>query len=336
MGKLKSMMEFFVEIEPDDADEVPEEAASDDPDVAAKAAAERAQQGSVGKKPDRPKRVREAASDPYAGALDEAALSEAVDTLDASSPGEVFNKIYRAAGLPPRGSGKFTIHKVEQLLKSEHLSGLSDKVKQRSILVTLESSNKSLDEVIQDAVARDKAIDQYDGMLRKDVKDLERQVQQENSEIEKEIEEYLKRKKKQMEQNKAKVEQARQMYEKWKSEKETEEQRLLRAVSVFVEDNPITEGMGDWEESAPEDMPDTDVFADGGGGGGAPSESESSGSNRSGSGASSSSEVGGGTTEVDDELADEIEKSAQGSGDVELSASDKELLEQLESESGDS
>jgi len=323
MGKLKSVMEFFVEIESEDSDDVPEEAASEDPDVAAKAAKKRAQQGPVGKTPDRPKKVREAAADPYAGAIDEAALSDAVDELETENPEAVFDKIYEAAGLSPRDSESFTIHKVEELLDSEHLSGLSDKVKQRSIMVTLESNDKTLDEVIQDAVARDKALDHYDGMLRKDVKDLERQVEQENARIEQEIEEYLKRKKAQMQKNKQKVEQARQMYEKWKGEKESEEQRLLEAVSVFVDENPITEGMGDLQDTDPSQMPTGNAFADGDEGGG---ESETTGGS-----AEPTSRAGAGETEVDDQLAEQIEQSAGGETDGELSESEQQLLDELES-----
>lgn len=266
MGKMKSLLEFFVEIEPEESDEVPEEAASDDPDVAAKAAAERAQQGAVGKKPSQPRKVGEMAGDPYAGMVDEAALSDATSELSGKNPKAVFDKIYQAAGLPPRGANQFTIHKVERLLHSEHLSGLSDEVKQRSIMVTLESSNKSLDEVIQDAVARDKALDQYDGMLRKEVGDLEKQVKQENARIEKEIEEYLERKKAQIKQNKEKVDKARRMYEEWSSQKENEEERLFNATSVFVDkDNPVTKGMGDWEDADPSQFPDADLFGGDGG-----------------------------------------------------------------------
>ncbi|MFB6374946.1 MAG: hypothetical protein ABEN55_17915 [Bradymonadaceae bacterium] len=333
MGKMKSVMEFFVEIEPEKSDDVPEEAASDDPDVAAKAAKERAQQGPVGKTPDQPKKVREAASDPYAGELDEAALSDAVDELNTDNPDKVFDKIYEAAGLPPRDSGNFTIHKIEKLLNSEHLSGMSDKVKQRSIMVTLESNDKSLDEIIQDAVARDKALDQYDVRLKKDVKDLQKQVEQENSRIQKEIEEYLKKKKAQMEENKKKVEQARQMYEKWKGEKQSEEQRLLEAVSVFVDENPITEGTGDWEQGDTGQMPEGNVFSDGSSGA-VPSESAASSESSAPSGTSeASSKEGAQKTQGGGEgkLAEQIEKSSEGGGDGELSDSEKQLLEELES-----
>lgn len=341
MGKLKNVMEFFVEIEPEESDEVPEEAASDDPDVAAKAAKERAQQGPVGKTPDQPKKVREAASDPYAGSIDEAALSDAVDELDTDDPSQVFDEIYESAGLPPRDSEKFTIHKVEKLLESQHLQGMSDKVKQRSIMVTLESSDKNLDEVIQDAVARDKALDQYDGMLKKDVNDLQKQVEEENARIEQEIEEYLKRKKAQMQENKKKVEQARQMYEKWKGEKQSEEQRLLEAVSVFVDENPITEGMGEWDEADTDQMPQGNVFSDRDGDQSATSGESTAGSSSASAGTSGSSgasgEAGAADTKVEKgKLAEQIEKSAGGQGDGELSESEQELLDQLESETGDS
>ena len=53
MAGLKKVMNWFVTIEPDEGDtDIPREAADPDPDVAAKAARERAEKGPVGRQPD--------------------------------------------------------------------------------------------------------------------------------------------------------------------------------------------------------------------------------------------------------------------------------------------
>jgi hypothetical protein len=278
MGKMKSLLNFFVEIEPDEDDEVPEEAASEDVDEAARAAVERAEQGEVGRRPEKRKRVREMVEDPYAGEVDEEALASAAEVINTTEDRALFDRIYRAASLPAQGAGVFTIHKVQRLLASKHLEGMSDQVKRSSVLVTLESSNASLEDVIGDAVARDKALDQYDAMLRRDVRNLEASVREENAAIESEMQEYLQRKKKQIEDNRARVDEARRMYEEWSGKKEREEDRLFQSVSIFTDadpglDNEISRGASSVDASDSSSFSGVGDIADVGGGAAAASAS---------------------------------------------------------------
>lgn len=238
MSKLKDVMGWFVTIEPDEDDEVPEEAASEDIETAAKAARGRAEAGPVGHGAGG-KRVADYIEDPYAGTIDEEQLASATPDLDASAP---FDDVYRAAGLTAADDPSFTIFKVERLLNSQHLQGLGDKAKAASVLVALEANSVGLTSIIQDAVARDKALDQYDSMLRRDIKNLETDVEIENASIEVEIEEFLNRKREEMKRNNDKLAEAKELYRRWRSKKEEEEERLFRAVTPFVEQNPITRG----------------------------------------------------------------------------------------------
>ena len=238
MSKLKNLMGLFVTIEEDEDDEFPEEAASEDIEVAAQAGRLRAERGPVGREP-RQKRVADYVEDPYAGIIDEEQLAEATPNLQSDAP---FDDVFRAAGLPPSGDASFTIYKVERLLKSQHLQGLGDKAKAASVLVALEANSIGLTSIIQDAVARDKALDQYDAMLRRGIKDLETEVEIENASIEVEIEEFLTRKREEMSENNAKLDEAKTLYSRWYERKQEEENRLFAAVSPFVEQNPISRG----------------------------------------------------------------------------------------------
>lgn len=235
MSKLKSVMNFFVTIEGDEDDEVPEEAASEDEEVAVKAARARVENGPPVGHPSN-SRVRDHV-DPYAGTIDESALpsgppSEAGDGM--------FDDVYHAAGLPSSTDPAFTIFKVERLLNSQHLAGLGDKAKAASVLVALEAHNVGLTSVIADAVARDKALDQYDQMLSRDVKNMQTEVEIANATIETDIEEFLMSKREEMAANNAKLAEFKQLYARWFSKKREEEDRLFAAITPFVNENPIT------------------------------------------------------------------------------------------------
>lgn len=238
MGTFKRFAELFVTIEEDESDEVPAEAADEDLDVAVPAARERVESGPPVGRPVAERRVREYVEDPDAGHFDEEAF--------ASSPPEPaagdapLDAVYRAAGLPTAGDPGFTIFKVEKILHSEHLAGLGDKAKAASVLVTLEASGVGLTAVIQDAVARDNALDQYEAMLRSGIDDFAMNVEIENASIEQEIAEYLEEKRQQVADNNAKLAEAREQYDSWRTKKQQEEERIFNAVAPFVAENPIT------------------------------------------------------------------------------------------------
>ena len=74
--------------------------------------------------------------------------------------------IYRAAGImiPRKG---YTIKKVVEMLNSEHLSGLSKEKKRAAVLMALDAAGISIDQVQQDAKARQDALDSYEAAQKK-------------------------------------------------------------------------------------------------------------------------------------------------------------------------
>lgn len=74
--------------------------------------------------------------------------------------------IYQTAGIlnPRKG---YSILKVVEMLRSEHLRGLSKEMKRASVLVALDAAGISVDEVMQDARSRMAAIDSYEAEQRK-------------------------------------------------------------------------------------------------------------------------------------------------------------------------
>jgi hypothetical protein len=75
-------------------------------------------------------------------------------------------EIYAAAGIvsPRRG---YTIKKVMEMLRSEHLSALSKEMRRASVMMALDAAGISVDEVLRDAQVRLEAINSYEAEQKK-------------------------------------------------------------------------------------------------------------------------------------------------------------------------
>jgi hypothetical protein len=95
--------------------------------------------------------------------------------------------IYRAAGItsPRRG---YSIGKVVEMLRSEHLRGASRELRRAAVLMALDAAGVSVDEVLQDAKVRQEAIDAYAMEQRKHAESQWARKAEENLQIQAELE----------------------------------------------------------------------------------------------------------------------------------------------------
>jgi hypothetical protein len=150
-----------------------------------------------------------------------------------------FDEIYQAAEIqtPPHG---YSIEKVATMLGSEHLRGLSAEVKKSSILVALEASGAKIEDVIQDAVRRDRALDSYERVLRKSLSDVQTKKADENRQIEAEMNKMLSDYRARIQANNETLAKESERFSTWLIQKQHEEKSIADAVSYFVSENPIT------------------------------------------------------------------------------------------------
>ena len=150
-----------------------------------------------------------------------------------------FDEIYQAAEIqdPPHG---YNIEKVATMLASEHLRGLSPEVKRSSILVALEASGAKIEDVIQDAVRRDRALDSYERVLRKSLSDVQAKKADENRQIEAEMNKMLADYRARIQANNETLAKESDRFSSWLTQKHQEEKSIADAVSYFVTENPIT------------------------------------------------------------------------------------------------
>jgi hypothetical protein len=126
------------------------------------------------------------------------------------------------------------------MLGSEHLRGLSTEVKRSSILVALEASGAKIEDVIQDAVRRDRALDSYERVLRKSLSDVQVKKADDNRQIEAEMNKMLADFRARIQANNETLAKESERFSTWLIQKQHEEKSIADAVSYFVSENPIT------------------------------------------------------------------------------------------------
>ena len=152
-----------------------------------------------------------------------------------------FEAVYDDAGiaLPPH---KYGVDKVSEMLESKRLSSLGRDVKATAVLAALEAAQVPIREVIQDAVMRDKALDDFEAAKEAEVKDLKAKSEARIASIKDEIDALLREKNAEIEGLKKAAEDAERAFVELQARKRKEEDRLHEVVSHFIEgpENPIT------------------------------------------------------------------------------------------------
>ena len=177
------------------------------------------------------KRVADVVSD----AGKEAAFSGPVTGLTS------LEELYTSAKIatPPHG---YSILKVADMLESEHIRSLPPDVKRKSILVALDAAGVKLQEIMEDAVQRDRALDAYERVLEKNLEDLRRGKELENQRLEEEINQRLSELRAHIAENSKEVSREQENLSAWRTGKRAEEERIAQAVGYFATENPITTG----------------------------------------------------------------------------------------------
>lgn len=165
-------------------------------------------------------------------------------------PPVAFDQIYSLAEIRTPAHG-YTILKVAEMLQSEHLRGLPADVKQRSVLVALEAAGVKIDEVVEDAVRRDRALDAYERAQQNAVEDLEARKTAENQAIQAELDRLIAEHQARMRANTDEVAKEKERFYGWRLKKQQEEQKIADAVGYFLAKNPITTSGAVGAPSAP-------------------------------------------------------------------------------------
>jgi hypothetical protein len=152
-----------------------------------------------------------------------------------------FDEIYGAAEIQPPAHG-YTIMKIAEMLQSERIRALPAEVKKNSILLALDSAGVKIEEVIEDAVKRDRALDGFERVQQRALDELEAHKTQDNARIQAELDRLIQEHKGRIQANNDEVAREKERFYAWRLQKQQEEQKIAESVSYFVTENPITIG----------------------------------------------------------------------------------------------
>ena len=152
-----------------------------------------------------------------------------------------FEQIYQAAEIPTPVHG-FTIFKIAEMLKSEHIRTLPVEIKRSSVLLALDAAGVQLRDVIEDAVRRDRALDTFETVQQRALDQLESKKAEENKKLQADADRVLNELRAKIQANNDEVAKERERMQTWRLQKQQEERRIADAVAPFTTDNPVTVG----------------------------------------------------------------------------------------------
>src|SRR5579883_370178 len=152
--------------------------------------------------------------------------------------------IYRAAGItsPRRG---YSITKVVEMLRSEHMRGLSKEMRRAALLMALDAAGVSVDEILQDAKVRQEAIEAYAIEQRKHAEAQWARKAEENIQIQAELEQVKALYAERIRRNLDGVAREKATFGNWLKLKEQEMQGIAEAVDQVLKPQPSAEPPSD-------------------------------------------------------------------------------------------
>jgi hypothetical protein len=148
--------------------------------------------------------------------------------------------IYRMAGIinPRRG---YSISKIVEMVHSEHIRGLSKELKQAAVLMALEAAGISLDQVQQDAKARQDALDSYETTQKKQVEAMWARKAEEVIQIQAELESVKAHHLARISRNLEGVAREKATFNNWLTLKQQECESMAEAVEMCLKSPAVSE-----------------------------------------------------------------------------------------------
>ncbi len=142
-----------------------------------------------------------------------------------------YEDIYRASGIMSSRSG-YGIHKIVDMLNNERIRDLSPDAKRASVLMALDAAGTSVDELLQDALRRQSALDSYEAGQRKQVEEFEVRKTAENARIEAELERVRAHYAERMQSNRDQVAREKEALRNWQMAMQHETQRISDVIEL--------------------------------------------------------------------------------------------------------
>ena len=144
-----------------------------------------------------------------------------------------FEEVYSTAGVKAPAKG-YTILKVAEMLQNRHLADMSPDSKRNSLMMALEAAEIEIGDLLQDAVTRNKALDEYEEKRQEQLKEFEAANAEENNKLHAEMERITSQYVVRIQANEGQVAREQDNFRAWQKRKQQESQRITDAATFCV------------------------------------------------------------------------------------------------------
>jgi hypothetical protein len=154
-----------------------------------------------------------------------------------------FSQIYQGSTVkPPRLPDG--ILKVADMVSSPHLCGMSPDAKRCSLLMALDAAGVEIEELLQDAVVRQRALNDYEEAQRSRLRAFEAAKADENSKIQAELDRLTSQYMSRIQANLDDIAREQDTFDDWLKHKQEESQRIAEAAAFCVPQGASASGSG--------------------------------------------------------------------------------------------
>ncbi len=147
-----------------------------------------------------------------------------------------FEEIYRTASYK-QPKVAYDILKVSEMVSSPHVAGLSLEGKRCAVLMALDVAGVETEDLLQDAMARQRALNDYEEALQNSLREFEGVKNRENVEIQAELDRLTARYMVRIQANVDEVARQQDAFRAWQKEKQQEAQCIAEAASFCTPQN---------------------------------------------------------------------------------------------------
>jgi hypothetical protein len=155
------------------------------------------------------------------------------ESMDVTPALESFDEVYLNAGIKVPGRS-YTILKVAEMVNSKHLADMTLEARRNALMMALEAAGAEIGDLLQDAVTRNRALDDYEEERQEEVRKFEAAKAEENNRLHAEMErltsEYMSR----IQANSDHVAQEQDNLRSWQKRKQVESQKITDAATFCV------------------------------------------------------------------------------------------------------
>jgi hypothetical protein len=146
-----------------------------------------------------------------------------------------FEELYqRSTFKPATSTAAWDILKVADMIGSEHLHGLSPAGKHSALMMALEAAGVAVEDMLQDAVQRQRVLNEYEETQRRRLEQFEKGKLQDNQRLADEMEGVCAHYRMRIASAVQEIERERAAFREWQDRKEREQRRISEAASACV------------------------------------------------------------------------------------------------------